>query len=433
MKLFLSACLVAVLIGVIAFAGALQFTSAQSGTTVPSMIISSNTTWTQADSPYTLMGPVDVTKGVTLTIDAGVTINLGSSPLNDLNVDGTLNAQGSSTDNIIFTNNAPNNAPSIIFDENSIGTIENAIFDDPSIQSLNGASMIINNCVFKDGSGITAEGVNSPTTITNNYISGSVSAEDATISNNTILHGITLPADPYSTSIISGNNITNPGGTVVLLYWEGTISGNIISGGSTGIDLENGDTIQRNLIVNNGVGISIDPAVSGGIIENNTIANNSGGGIMYANNITTISYNNLENNGVYNLVSSRYAVNATYNWWGTADTQVINQTIDDNKNDYNLGTVTFVPFLTAPNLEAPAITTPIPPLTPTSTPSPTSATSAPSPVSVLTPTPIATSTQLPSSSTQNPKSIYEILIATLVILIIAFAVVIAVFRRGKRR
>jgi hypothetical protein len=57
MKLFLSACLVVILISGIAFAGALQFGTAQSGTNFNG-IISSDTTWTQADSPFTLTGPV---------------------------------------------------------------------------------------------------------------------------------------------------------------------------------------------------------------------------------------------------------------------------------------------------------------------------------------------------------------------------------------
>jgi hypothetical protein len=49
-----------------------------------------------------------------------------------------------------------------------------------------------------------------------------------------------------------------------------------------------------------------------------------------------------------------------------------------------------------------------------------------------TPAPSSISTTIPSS-TQNPISIYEMLIAALVILIVAFVVVMAVFMRGKRR
>jgi hypothetical protein len=50
--------------------------------------------------------------------------------------------------------------------------------------------------------------------------------------------------------------------------------------------------------------------------------------------------------------SAQYDFNATYNWWGTTDVQVINQTIHDYKNDFNLGNVTFEPFLTEANPSA---------------------------------------------------------------------------------
>ncbi len=57
-------------------------------------------------------------------------------------------------------------------------------------------------------------------------------------------------------------------------------------------------------------------------------------------------------------------INATYNWWGTTETQTIDQTIHDNKDDFNLGTVNYAPILTAPNPQTPSISTP------TNTPAP---------------------------------------------------------------
>lgn len=113
-------------------------------------------------------------------------------------------------------------------------------------------------------------------------------------------------------------------------------------------------TLDKNLIINNGVGISIDK-YGGGIIQDNTIAKNFEGGIYYANSGLIITGNNFDNNAEYNFFNGRYTINATYNWWGTANQQVIGQTIKDSENNYNRGTVTFVPFLTASNSEAPAI------------------------------------------------------------------------------
>jgi len=39
-------------------------------------ILNQNTTWTKAESPYTLTGPVAVNIGVTLTVQPGTIINL---------------------------------------------------------------------------------------------------------------------------------------------------------------------------------------------------------------------------------------------------------------------------------------------------------------------------------------------------------------------
>ena len=75
-----------------------------------------------------------------------------------------------------------------------------------------------------------------------------------------------------------------------------------------------------------------------------------------------------------NLFLDNYTadINATYNWWGTTDTQAINQTIHDFKNNFNLGIVSFVHFLITPNSQAPSLNTPIstpnPSISPTSTP-----------------------------------------------------------------
>jgi len=62
-------------------------------------IITSNTTWTPANSPYDLTGNVLVNDGVTLTVEPGATVNLGSYYLM---VNGTLQAVGDGTDPIYF-------------------------------------------------------------------------------------------------------------------------------------------------------------------------------------------------------------------------------------------------------------------------------------------------------------------------------------------
>ena len=69
---------------------------AQASTDV-SGVIGSDTKWTKAGSPYSLVGNVLVENGATLTIEAGATVNL-----NDyyIMVNGTLRAQGTETEKI---------------------------------------------------------------------------------------------------------------------------------------------------------------------------------------------------------------------------------------------------------------------------------------------------------------------------------------------
>ena len=121
-------------------------------------------------------------------------------------------------------------------------------------------------------------------------------------------------------------------------------------------------------------------------IQNNTIANNTIG-IQLPSPYSTIINNNFLNNQLSISLIDTYAnilqsnnINATYNYWGTNDQQAINQTNFDFKNNFNLGTVNFVPFLNTPNSQTPALPTSTPTPTPTAT---QTATTAPS----TTPTP----------------------------------------------
>ncbi len=297
-------------------------------------VINKDTTWTKTKSPYNLTGPLLVSNGVTLTIEAGTTVNL-----NDyyIKVNGTIRARGNITDpiNIYGGSDIYPNYP-ITFTSYSSGwneptgtgsTIERAVLNLTTID-IQGASPKISNNTLKDSAIQINEG--SPV-IVNNTLQGSAE----------IHSGISVFA--VECAIISGNSLSGyQTGIEVCTYGNSTIEDNLISGNIQGIQI-----------------VSYPNATDGTpIVKNNTITENSNGIslIRQSDNGTMsplISGNNIYGNINYNINSSvSDNINATYNWWGTTN---INETIFDFKNDFNLGTVNFVPFLTEPNLNAPAI------------------------------------------------------------------------------
>jgi hypothetical protein len=346
-------------------------------------IISSDVTWTKANSPYSLTGPMLVNNGVTLTIEPGVTVYFNE---HDLKVNGTLVARGSSTDKIhleisdtpfyYYGGEIEFTSSSVDWNEETGSgcIIENVVVN--TRLSISNSPKISNNVI---NARISVDGA-SPVTISDNTITGyiAVSSESSVvISNNNIVLEAVYSSPIVITggsAVISNNNITGNGtvGTIGIDF-EGEngvyISDNIISGFKIyGIRAAGKSTIERNLIFGNNYGIEIGKgimftdmyfgATSNIIIRNNTIEDNSYGiyGPTYA---TTIIYNNIQNNSDYNVgLRGGGNITVTYNWWGTTNTQAINQTMFDFKNDYNLGTITFIPFLTEPIPEK--VSTPIP-------------------------------------------------------------------------
>ena len=272
-------------------------------------------------------------------------------------VNGTLKARGSSTNEIQFAGGQ------IIFSQYSTqwnlqtdsgSIIEYAVFNtisNPigSITINGGGPMILHNNISYP---ISVTG--GAPIISNNNISA-LSYVDNVGRGRTVGIGINL----------NGNNNANITDNVISGSFE--VASIKISGGAP--------TIQRNIISDSGgTGIDLTTITSSATpaVQNNTITYCSNGILTGrgTNGLTlNVLYNNLQNSfNIYWATTTN--LNAAYNWWGTTNTQEINQTIYDFKNDFNLGTVNFIPFLTAANPQAvpnPNVQLPTPSPTPTST------------------------------------------------------------------
>jgi hypothetical protein len=463
---------------------ALHFGLAQSGTNV-SYIITQDSTWTPAGSPYTLTGDTLVNQGVTLTIEPGVTVNLGS---HYIEVNGTLSAIGSPSDKINF------NGGQITFTTSSNGwseqtnsgcLIENSIIDQTSISSSNPikidnsiissqftvtSSIISNNVVTGEincQSSIPALGqsnapvdtsVISGNTINGNIVLGAVSlgaitapSEASTVSNNTV-YGSIISGSPQGTPQIFNNTVTsapqavnstvsNEAGIVVDGY--ASVYNNYIYGCTDGISLFTervfggnlpcSATVENNIVTDcsQGISISLTAVGAGGETHTPTIINNTISGNIIGISLSgfgydatpTIKYNNLQSNSNYTFyLQESNNADLSYNWWGTTDAQAINQTIYDFKDDFTLGVVTFVPFLTAPNPEvitnsnAP-ILTPKTSLSPTAVPNSAPTSTAVS-HSTLSPTPTSTSVSSPTNTTLLLTTTVALVVIALLLAII---------------
>jgi hypothetical protein len=364
-------------------------------------LITTNNTWGIANSPYQLTGPVGVLSGVTLTIEPGVTVDFATFYLQ---VNGTLNARGTIDNNIVFTSIGrwSTSSQQIEFmpsstswnnQANSGSIIENAVFNTTTVTIQDSSPKITNNIFNQPSAAAISNQGGSPSILNNtincgNYYAASISATgSAVISNNLInstgyINGISAGENAYVS-----NNALYGCWLGIIVSGRVTLDGNLIENCyNAGISSQSDQvTIQHNYISNNRFGIN-----GGATIESNTIINNVVG-IQAPSASTIIKNNNILNNTQNSIVmSSSSNIDAINNWWGTTDTQNINQTIHDLKNDYNVGAVNFIPFLGQPSSTAPS--TPNIDLGPASTPAPTSSTQET--------TPILTVTNMPTQGSQ---------------------------------
>ncbi|MCX5885618.1 MAG: DUF1566 domain-containing protein [Proteobacteria bacterium] len=320
------------------------------GDTSVSGIITNDTTWTEANNPYIIVGNIGVEKGVTLTIEPGVQVIVDGYYY--LGLKGKIVANGTDSKPIVFTSSPSfydwEGIEFILAPDSDYSGWEGSIFNYVKISHaragistasdmailINPPTITIRNSTFND---IGSYGVHLLfyCTIENNYFTG-ISLNSST------------PAI-YSGGSIQQNIIENSssGGILGEPNTDSIISENIINH-CEGVAINARGVISNNLVINNDIGISTEVARDASEIKYNTIYNNRVGMEIVYDSRPIISNNNIFSDSEYGLLNtSANDVTVTNNWWGTINQAEIDHLIYDYYDEFTLGKISYYPYLLA--------------------------------------------------------------------------------------
>jgi hypothetical protein len=224
------------------------------GATTVSGAITSDQTWTLAGSPYVMTGDVTVDSGVTLTVDAGVSVvaaatdalALGASPtLVELNVNGTLLVNGTADAPVSFTS------------ANASGSS-----DWYGVVVAGGVATISNGSFAHANYGVWGQ-------------TGGLSLEDSSFDHDT--YGVFVQS---TASTLSGLSITNCY-TGVDAQESLALSSSVLQGNSVGVLSGALMWIFSSTIDHNGDGVRLMPFIGPSSLQlsNSLVTNNTGYGV----------------------------------------------------------------------------------------------------------------------------------------------------------
>ncbi|MCI0606147.1 right-handed parallel beta-helix repeat-containing protein, partial [bacterium] len=216
-------------------------------------------TWTTSQSPYVVTCSVTVNSGVTLTIEAGVTVKFASAT--QLTVNGTLIAIGTAANPITFTSNAATPTP---------GSWRSIYFASP-------ADVINSRLSYAN---ISYGGATDPGSVTMNgpYTGSWITIDHLTVSNSSS-SGIYIGNANYVT--VDSSTISNCSGAGVTINTGGQVTNSTITGNGTyGINYTGyaWGPLSNNTISNNGnYAIGADSATRIDSLASLTLTGNGGG------------------------------------------------------------------------------------------------------------------------------------------------------------
>lgn len=350
----------------------------------------SNTTWTLANSPYILTGPVVVFPNVTLTIEPGVVVKIEETSYNVsqqvyLEVRGKLVAKGTSTSPISFI---PKSAPSLgtdhiwqgIFVKTAQGgsiDMDYFVFNN-SYYGINYDDVLVdtitfNGCKFSYNSYTLAINTN---VVVNNcefinnavphsliYVYGSVTANNCIYKNNfacmsTIANGVNVNGCTFENNTncfiqISGkfrNCVFKD--NVVVFQENGTleIDSSQFINNEIGINAFGAGSVKNSTFTGNKLALSVG---SNSIIESNNISNNDVGlglaGVFTTGMVLPLIKNNkICYNLLYNLENkSDYNLSLDSNCFCLNDSVSIDAKIYDGYDDITRGLINFAIYDTS--------------------------------------------------------------------------------------
>ena len=295
-------------------------------------VISADTTWTLAGSPYVITQDILIEKNITLTINPGVFIKFkkgsGNSNFGGYEIlnRGNIIAKGDSNNKIVFT--SYESSPQL----GDWGTIE----------IVSGGSIYLDYVDIKFASnGLAAMNASSVTVTRSNFTNcgvGIFTSSAATISDNII------------ESCRSGINY----GGIAYSYRD---DGSFSYSGIKRIEITH-NTIRNN--IGQGLrnsyqaGIVIQDSNSSDIVSisyNNIYSD--GSGIKFTNSrgskLISIENNNIYNHSDYNVLLQNPGpdIIMSNNWWGTTDITAIGSKIYDYYDDFSLSKIVYEPYALA--------------------------------------------------------------------------------------
>lgn len=351
---------------------AILLTSINSFATNVSGLISANTTWTKANSPYIITGDIDVDTGATLTIEPSVHVLVSGKYT--IYVDGKINAIGTSSDSIYFSATPVSTSwaswEGIYIRHSNVA--DTFSFDYCSFQNAHFAI----NSKYNPARVTHSYFHNNSICFSNNYGSGSYTYvsycnfqnNDVAIQTGGFSHVLNNVMAYCNTAFQGGADVIN---NTIYHCKHGINGGKIINNNIvTYCDYEgivaNGATATYNQVWYCKIGVIFSGG--GSLVQHNGIMYNDTGVVTrtYDSSGNNISYNCIVGSKKLAFKSSGMTVNIDNNYFGETDSAKIAAIIYDFYDDFTLTKLQFMPVLSskdsgcADSINVPGNTTKVP-------------------------------------------------------------------------